>query len=291
MLSKFSKYLPILAVVLVSFPSVFAQIASSNQPTAKSALNSSEMSAEPSQDASALLPIGFGPALHAPGRHTAGTEYTYNWDGYAVTGTDFTSVKGSWRVPAASCSLSPNSVAAVWVGIDGANSSTVEQTGTWAICDKTSVSYTAWYEFYPAGSVVISSVPINPGDVITAEISYKNSEFTAKLTDETTGKTFSVSQSVAGAARSSAEWIVEAPEAATGIVNLADFHRASFGDDYTGITGTSEATDSAHSGPISAFGSSVSKIVQIDWLLNTQAVPSDLSSDGTSFFSTWVSAD
>ena len=126
---------------------------------------------------------------------------------------------------------------------------------------------------------------------MSAQISYKNSEFTIEITDETTGKSFSITKAVSGADRSSAEWIAEAPTVVTGIVNLADFTKVSFGDDYTGITGTNDATDSAHSGPISAFGSSVLKVTQIDWLNYTEATPSALSSDGTSFTSTWVESN
>jgi len=54
-----------------------------------------------------------------------------NWSGYAVTAgrSTVTDVKGSWIVPPVSCSGS-NQYASLWVGIDGYNSSTVEQIGT-----------------------------------------------------------------------------------------------------------------------------------------------------------------
>lgn len=230
-----------------------------------------------------------GPALHAPGgRLSAGTANSYNWAGYVVTGTDFTSAKGSWVVPSGTCSKSPNSLASFWVGIDGWNDDTVEQAGTALFCNKTTASYFAWYEFYPAASVTISTVPVKPGDKMTAEITYKSSEFTLEITDETTGKTFSTTKAVKGADRSSAEWIAEAPGVITGIANLSDFTKVSFGDDYTGASGTNDATDSAHSGPISAFGSSILKVTEIDWLNYKEDSPSALSTDGTSFTSSWV---
>lgn len=237
---------------------------------------------------------------HAPARWARRTALTngvvelYNWGGYAVTGTDFTSAKGSWTVPTLTCSKSPNAQVSFWVGIDGFNDSTVEQTGTTAWCNQKTAEYYTWYEFYPAGTQVIASVPSSPGDKISAEISYKGSEFTVEITNETTGKKFSTSKAVAGAERSSAEWIVESPSWATsegfdyGILNLADFTKVSFGDDFTEVAGTNSATDSTKSGPISAFGSAVQRLTHVDYLGYTQSTSSALSTDGSSFSVTWV---
>jgi hypothetical protein len=287
MLSKVSKHFLVLVVVL-AVPSLFAQISSSKSPEVKPAPKSQGVSAT-AQDASGWPSIWVGPALHAPGgRVSDGTAKSYNWSGYTVTGTDFTSAKGSWIVPTGTCAKTPNSYAVSWVGIDGWTSTTVEQAGTAVFCNKTTASYFAWYEFYPAASVAISTVPVKPGDKITSEITYKDSDFTLEITDETTGKTFSITKAVSGAARSSAEWITEAPGVATGIVNLSDFTKVEFGDDYTDIKGTNEATDSAHSGVISAFGTSVLKVTEVDFLGYTQDTPSALSTDGTSFTTTWV---
>jgi hypothetical protein len=223
-----------------------------------------------------------------------GTVETYNWGGYAVTGSGFTSAKGSWIVPTVTCSKSPNAWVSLWVGIDGYSDNTVEQTGTTAWCNKTTAEYFTWYEFYPAGSVTITTVPSKPGDKISAEISYNGSEFTAEITDETTGKSFSTSKAVSGAERTSAEWIAESPYWVTssdfeyGVLNLADFTAASFGDDYTEVAGTNSATDSTVSGPISDFGSAVEKIIHVDYLDYTQSTSSALSKDGSSFTVTWV---
>jgi len=235
------------------------------------------------------------PAFHsAPGRRVAreasassnAVEF-YNWGGYAVTGTGFTSAKGSWIVPKVTCSKSPNAVVLVWVGIDGFENDTVEQTGTVSWCNEKTAEYYTWYEFYPAASQTISSVAASPGDKISAEVSYSGSEFTVEITNETTSETYTTTQAVSGAKRASAEWIVEAPTAVTGIVNLADFTKASLGDDYTKIAGTNSATDSTVSGVISAFGSSAYSITQVDWLGYTESTPSAVSKDGSSFTVTW----
>jgi hypothetical protein len=251
-----------------------------------------------SPEARALAPLQHFslPMRRAPARGLVanGTVETYNWGGYAVTGTGFTSAKGSWIVPTVTCSKSPNAWVSVWVGIDGFDSDTVEQTGTTAWCNKTTAEYFTWYELYPAGSVTITTVPSKPGNKISAEVSYNGSEFTVEITDETTGKSFSKTQAVSGAKRTSAEWIAESPYWVTstdfdyGILNLADFTTASFGDDYTGITGTNSATDSTVSGPISDFGSAVNQITHEDYLGYTESKSSPLSKDGSSFTVTWV---
>ena len=214
-----------------------------------------------------------------------------NWSGYAVTGSRFTKALGSWTVSSVNCRTTPNTYAAFWVGIDGYSSATVEQTGTIAICEGTRAIYYAWYEFYPAGSVEITSVPISPGNKISAEVSYNGTEFTTTITNETTGASFSKSARVRGAARSSAEWIAEAPccTSSGGILPLSDFGTSSFGEDDTGITDTNFATETSTSGAISAFGSDVQEIIMVSSSGADEAVPSALTSDGTSFQVSWRS--
>jgi hypothetical protein len=221
-----------------------------------------------------------------------GTADSTNWSGYAVLGSSFTSAYGSWTVPAADCSgVRGDQYAAFWVGLDGYSSSTVEQTGTLSDCDGRSPSYAAWYEFYPAGLVEIN-LSIKPGDHISASVVYNgNNKFTVTIEDVTTGKSFSRSSTVSGAARSSAEWIAEAPCCTNsgGILPLADFGTAFFGEDSTGVSGTNYATDSTNSGSIVTF--TASNYVQINKVSSSSSPQtstcSALSSDGTSFSCTW----
>jgi hypothetical protein len=243
------------------------------------------------------------PRQHAPRRAYPGTSPrvienvtvsdSTNWSGYAVTGSAFTSAKASWVVPTVTCSKTPNTYSSFWVGIDGWTSSTVEQTGTDSDCNGSSPSYYAWYEFYPAGSVLISSVPVSPGNHMSATVTFvSGSTFTVTITNETTGKSFSKNGRVSRAARSSAEWIAEAPccTNAGGILPLSDFGTVDFGDDYTGISGTNDATDSSTSGDIGAFGSNIQEAIMVNGTTGAnEAVPSGLSSDGTSFTVTWDS--
>jgi hypothetical protein len=215
-----------------------------------------------------------------------------NWSGYAVTGSGFTSAKGSWTVPSVNCAKTPNTYASFWVGIDGWTSSTVEQTGTDSDCNGSSPSYYAWYEFYPKGSVNISSVTVAPGDQMSAAVTYSGSEFTITITNQTTGKTYSKSSRVNSAKRTSAEWIAEAPccTRGGGILPLADFGTVYLGADYTGISGNNDATDSSVSGPINNFGTAVNESIMTNGTTGAdEAVPSSLTSDGSSFSVVWDS--
>ncbi len=220
-------------------------------------------------------------------------EESTNWSGYAVTGTSFTSAKGSWVIPTVNCTKTPNTYAAFWVGIDGWTSDTVEQTGTDSDCDGKSPSYYAWYEFYPAASVLISSIKVTPGDVMTAEVVWDSgTEFTIAIKNKTTGKSFTKAGHVSGAKRSSAEWIAEAPCCTNsgGILPLSDFRTVDFGQDYSDVTGTNDASDSGITGPISDFGSDVFRSLMVNGNSGAdEAVPSVLTSDGSSFTVTWDS--
>jgi len=220
-------------------------------------------------------------------------EDSTNWSGYAVEGTGFTQALGSWVVPTVNCSTTPNTYSSFWVGIDGWTSSTVEQTGTDSDCSGRTPSYYAWYEFYPAASVLISSVPVSPGNVISASVKWNSgSSFTLTLTNHTTGKTFTKTGNVSGAQRTSAEWIAEAPCCTRrgGILPLADFGTVDLGQDYSGVSSTNDATSTGVSGAIGAYGTNVFESIMVNGSTGAnEAVPSSLSSDGSSFTVSWFS--
>lgn len=232
------------------------------------------------------------PRQHAPMQRiglptTNGSVTSTNWSGYAVTGTGFTYAKGSWHVPGVDCAKTPNAYSAFWVGIDGYSDSTVEQTGTVSQCVGGVAQYYAWYEFYPANSVTIASVPVTGGNIISAEVSYNGSDFKVTLTNEKTGKSYSKSAVVSGANRTSAEWIAEAPSSGGVVLPLADFVTANYGFDKTGIKNTSYASDKAVTGPISDFGTRVEEITMETTSLIKKAVPTALTTDGSSFTVAW----
>ncbi len=217
-----------------------------------------------------------------------------NWSGYAVTGSSgsVTDAKGSWVIPQiqGACG-STNAYASFWVGIDGFSSNTVEQIGTDSDCQSGAPIYYAWFEFYPHPAFIINSLQVSPSDVISAEVHYDGKgRFTASITNNTTGQSFSTSTTVHSAQRSSAEWIAEAPSGAGGILPLADFGTSLFGERYTGVADTEEATVSGTSGPIGSFGQNVSEITMVTQADVIKASPSKLVGRGSSFSDTWESA-
>ncbi len=230
--------------------------------------------------------------VHGPDLRDGAVRST-NWSGYAVTGSagSVSRVKGSWVVPAIQGTCpSANQYSSHWVGIDGFNSGTVEQTGTDSDCQNGAPRYYAWYEFYPQPSFIISGIVVSPGDVMTAQVSRSGSHFTVTVTDDTTGKSFSKTKTVSSAQASSAEWITEAPSSSGGILPLADFGTVSWGVDYTGVSGTNYATIGGVTGAIGSFGSNVQQITMVTASGTVKASPSSLSTDGTSFTVTWSSA-
>jgi hypothetical protein len=92
-----------------------------------------------------------GLASHAQTTSVATT--SSNWSGYAVDSSkdSVSSVAGSWTVPAVAGSGTAYS--SIWVGLDGSNSSTVEQIGTDSDVINGQAQYYAWYEMYPKDSV------------------------------------------------------------------------------------------------------------------------------------------
>jgi hypothetical protein len=244
---------------------------------------------EDTQEIFSIVPRYFAPMKYHSQRPSGGVNST-NWSGYAVTGTAFTKAAGSWKEPKVNCNKTPNTYAAFWVGIDGYASSTVEQTGTLAVCTGKTATYYAWYEFYPAPLTIISTITVTPGDIFQAEVEYVGSQFETKITDVTTKTSFSKKGTVSGAARTSAEWIAEAPSSSSGVLPLADFGTALFGDDFTKVKNTNYATDSTVTGPISDFGSTVEEITMVNGQSGAdEAVPTSLTTDGSSFSVLWDS--
>lgn len=218
-----------------------------------------------------------------------------NWSGYAVTGANgsVSDVKASWVIPSISGQCpSTNQYSSFWVGIDGYSSNTVEQIGTDSDCQNGEAVYYAWFEFYPHPSFIINSLPLSPGDVVSAEVkSSGRGVFTVTLTNVSTGQSFSTSTKIRSAAQSSAEWIAEAPYSG-GVLPLADFSTVFFGSDTTGQINTCFATVSRTTGPIGlpAFNQSLDEITMDTSSGIVKASPSSLSADGTSFSIAWRSS-
>jgi hypothetical protein len=181
-------------------------------------------------------------------------EESSNWSGYAASGGDgsFNSVSASWTQPTATCNDSGDEYAAFWVGLDGFNSNSVEQTGTDSDCSGGSPDYYGWYEMYPAAPVYFSD-PVQPGDSMSASVTVSGSDtYTLVLTDNTEGWNETETIQESGLANSSAEVITEAPSSSSGPLPLADFGTVNF----SGSTANGASMDSDNPTQIIMVGSS-----------------------------------
>ena len=240
--------------------------------------------------AGALVPSSAGSAvvIHGrpfiPGPHGRANTQSTNWSGYATygTGVTFTDVKGLWTVPAATCPVRKAQYASFWVGIDGYNSNSVEQTGTDSDCaGKNRPQYYAWYEMYPAAPVNLS-MAIHPGDAMSAEVSVSGTNFTLTITNTTTGATFTTTKASASAAKTSAEWVAEAPSSCRlqcTVLPLANFGTVNFSGSFT--------TGNGHTGTISDAAWSNDEITMVTGGGTVKAQPSALSNGGQNFSVTW----
>ena len=234
---------------------------------------------------------GTGSGSSGSGSTTTGAStYSSNWSGYAAetnlnnaaTGS-VTAVSGTWNVPKVTASSASTAYSSVWVGIDGFSSSSVEQIGTDSDIVNGKAQYYAWYEMYPSASVNITSMSISAGDTITGSVTYLASgahagQFQLTITDASkTNDTFTIYEAGSSFARSSAEWVVEAPSSSSGILPLSNFGSVTF----TNVTATIN-------GKTGSIDNSTWQDASIDMVSNGAAVEASTSaltdSGGTSSF-------
>ena len=166
--------------------------------------------------------------------------------------------------------------AAFWVGLDGYSSSSVEQTGSEVDCVGRTAEYYAWYEMYPGPSENYTNT-VKSGDHFNASVTYEGSnKFSLFIADTTQGWSHTTTASLSGAARSSAEVIVEAPccTRSGGILPLTDF-------------GTISLTSSLANGSALGSAGGVTGITMIDNSGRDKDTISSLSG-GENFSATWV---
>ncbi len=232
----------------------------------------------------------------------SGAYESTNWSGYADTassGYAFNSVSATWTQPAVTTQSSSSYVAAsFWVGLDGFNSSTVEQTGTQAVIGSGgTVSYTAWYELYPQVEVPVFTV--NPGDKISASVVYQpaSNEYKFNIQDINSGASYqitTINSQTASAARSSAEWIVESPEFGTSsgsyqLATLADYGSFGFNSASASINGSNVTQSGSISGVNANNAASLNSITLVDGkTFQPLSTPSALFDNGASFNTTYA---
>jgi hypothetical protein len=144
--------------------------------------------------------------------------------GYYVTGSTYTSTTADWTMPSLTCGAKATTYVSIWTGLDGITSPTVEQIGATVECAGGTADYYGWYDLYPAAPVDFAST-LSPGDKLDASVTYASSKFTLTLDDVTAGWDKTVTGTVSGADRSSAETNVEVPNtlACTPTKTLASF--------------------------------------------------------------------
>jgi hypothetical protein len=192
----------------------------------------------------------------SPISHASLATTSTNWAGYAVQSNlntpangVVTAVSGSWTVPAVTGSAGATAYSAVWIGIDGYSSSTVEQIGTESDWSDGAPVYYVWYEMYPRDSVTVTKLTVKPDDSVSASVTFAAGKFTLAITDTTEKQSFSTVQTLAGAQRSSAEWIVEAPSSNFGVLPLANFGSTTITNASATFTKAGKSTTGPIDGP------------------------------------------
>ena len=149
-----------------------------------------------------------------------------NWSGYGIAGT-FSAVTGSWIVPAAAPSTGPT-YSSSWIGIDGLANRNLIQAGTESDYVNGHAQYDAWWEVLPGAEKIVATLPVAPGDHLSASI-YRTvakkptaKKWTVILFDSTSGRSFTYTRSYRGPA-ASAEWIEERPMVGRSLSALANY--------------------------------------------------------------------
>jgi hypothetical protein len=194
--------------------------------------------------------------------------------------TTFSYVIARWTQPSVFCTT-PYAKVSIWVGLDGDGTSTVEQSGTVAVCGTaaTPLYYKAFWEMYvgpdsPGGE----PFTVNPGDLIEASVTFVPyvgpGTYVLSVKDVTTGSSFTTAQECNPSVvcwRGTAEWIVERPGG--GKYPLADFGTVAFSD-----------IDWRNSGPWPTFND----IEMVE--KSTKTILSTCEPSVSSYNCTWVAA-
>lgn len=205
-----------------------------------------------------------------------------NYSGYAAQSIDqpqathYRSASMSWSVPSVQCAAGETSASGVWAGMTGiSDKSQLAQTGTASGCQGGSPIYYAWWEMFPAPAHLIT-MPLQPGDQMTATVSYQSGQFQLTLDNTSEHGHFTTTQSGTDNDTFLAECIVEAPAFTdTTLAPLSNF-------------GTVSASCQANNQPIGVTGPQ-NLVFQ---MVGTQqhATTSSLDAQGTNFTVQWKSS-
>ncbi|KAE9376569.1 hypothetical protein N431DRAFT_332355 [Stipitochalara longipes BDJ] len=193
-------------------------------------------------------------------------EYSSNWAGAILIGSGYKSVTGTFTVPTPTTAGS----GAAWVGIDGDTCDTaILQTGIDWTKSGSSITYDAWYEWYPDYSYDFSGITLKAGNTIKVTVTATSlTGGTATVENVSTGKTvshtFSNEGSEGSLCETNAEWIVEDYEEGSSLVKFADFGTITF----TGASALEGSTT------VGTTGATIIDIEQNGKVLTDCSVPS-----------------
>jgi hypothetical protein len=212
----------LIGLAVIAVIAVVAVVASTKSPAAAPAGGAASHGTASGQAVSAApRRSAKRPAQPAPAQAT-----NTAWSG-SVVDTRSTAVHAQWTEPQVKCGPA-KTYGAIWVGIDGDGSRTVEQTGTQESCDHGHVSVDGWYQMYPKPAVGLSAARIvRPGDVIRATVAYEGTgTYSLELQDVSRHWTATERLSNPAARRASAEVVIETPASHT--PNLNHFGTVTF---------------------------------------------------------------
>jgi len=222
-------------------------------------------------------------ASNGPADGKKDVEYSTNWTGAVLVATKATykSVTGTFTVPTpkepSGGSSSTSYSSSAWVGIDGDTcGSAILQTGLDFTVRGTTVSYDAWYEWFPDYAYDFTGISFSAGDSVTLTVTATSTKAgSATITNNTKGTTVTKSiTSTSALCEENAEWIVEDYEEGSSLVPLSNWGTVTF-------TGASAGTVSGTS--VSPSGATL-----IDLESENGSVISSVSVSGSSVAVTYV---
>ncbi len=204
-----------------------------------------------------------------------------NRSGYAVTGSGYTGITGTWAVPQPRVAGAPG-VGATWVGIGGVTSHDLIQAGTQDVSlGAGQFQFQTWIEMLPAASQQVS-LAVVPGDSITVSIEEQGAGsgmWQISMKNNTSNQSFQTSVQYTST-ESSAEWVEEAPASSRGIPPLDNFGSVSFTN--------ASATQNGQAVSLADLGAR--PITMVNANKEALAVPSRVGGDGSSFMVVRTSA-
>lgn len=205
---------------------------------------------------------------------TTQEEYSSNWAGAVLIGSQYTSVSGEFTVPTPKLPSGSSSgeqyCASAWVGIDGDTcSSAILQTGVDFCIQGGEVSYDSWYEWYPDYAHDFSGISISSGDVIKLTVT-ATSKTSGSAVIENVSSGRSVTHTFSGVddgdlCETNAEWIVEDFESGGELVPFTNFGTVTFRN--------AEATSGGET--VGPSGSTIMDIKQSDSVLTKSSATSN----------------